>query len=201
MKTSYIRRTMEKVSRSRNQCTVWKVDTGRTGRSLCGRARRQRMPRIRMSVAGLCLFLCVGCASEKKYWYHEGKSLAAFEQDVRECEYDALRFGYIQSANGGDAALLGLMFTGSTPQQNLFKACMRAKGYRRLTQKQIDQIRGVASPNDPITPPRGTEDSTDLKKILPPLPDTLGQTDSSRTDQDFERFLKELCPNSYEPPK
>lgn len=94
------------------------------------------------SYLAIMLLFTVGCASQT-YWYQEGKSLADCQQDMRECQYDVTKYGYVQMNNNSDnprAALLGWLIESNSRRNEVMNGCMVAKGYRLLTKEQLEQI-------------------------------------------------------------
>jgi hypothetical protein len=130
--------------------------------------------RIIASTLALVWVSSAGCAGGKYYWHNPAKTLAEAKRDCLQCRDQAVAEAseavaeYYYSAhvtpgasNGsergiamGDAdgsALRGWTAWGETYRENVFRGCMRRKGYRRVRADELDQsVRRRALPGDDV---------------------------------------------------
>lgn len=78
-----------------------------------------------------------GCATQM-VWHQEGKTYAEFEQDKRECNFEATKHGYVQPDYHGDPVASGIAagIAQGFRRAEIFNACMRAKGWRLVPKNE-----------------------------------------------------------------
>lgn len=113
----------------------------------------------KLSALILCLFFLVGCAISYKdmVWRKSGVGEAEFNKDCYECDRDALMLpgpqpssrpvyypypstpGQAMQQTGQDLQDLGATLRHRETQDQMFKRCMEARGWRLIPRSQADR--------------------------------------------------------------
>ena len=77
---------------------------------------------MKWMIAGLALVLA-GCATSPTVWYKDGGSQAALDEDLRFCNYEAMKYA------GATSASIGQSYGVAMHRANLARAGIAQKGY------------------------------------------------------------------------
>lgn len=91
------------------------------------------MMATRLLIGLFSLTLFNGCASQG-VWFQESKSLSECMQDIKDCKFEAIKSGYVNSNN--DSLGVETAFR----RIEIIKACMETKGYRLISRSEAEKL-------------------------------------------------------------
>jgi hypothetical protein len=87
---------------------------------------------IRPALIAAVLIGLGGCAANKG-WYNPVVSNQHAQRDVRECKYDATKYGYVQNYGTG----VGAGIEQALRENEIMKDCMTARGYSLVSRDSV----------------------------------------------------------------
>jgi len=81
-----------------------------------------------VTIAAIALIGCSSCASTNMVWMREGTTQYEFDQDMKECEYDAMKYVTPNYSYASSSLVMSLDM--HLRKRDMMIKCLEVKGYR-----------------------------------------------------------------------